>query len=44
MEPIVGAKEVVQVGPLVVGRDVTNASKRDFKFSHGGALNMMKGR
>jgi hypothetical protein len=42
MEPVVRAEEVIQVGPLVVGRDVTNASKKDFKFSRGGALRKMK--
>ncbi len=38
MEPVVRAEEVIQVGPLVVGRDVTYGSKKDFKYSSGGSV------
>jgi hypothetical protein len=38
MEPITRAREVVQSGPLVVGRDVTYGSKKDFKYSSGGSV------
>ena len=38
MQPVTRAEEVVQVGPLVVGRDVTYGSKADFKYASGGAV------
>lgn len=38
MEPITRAREVVQSGPLVVGRDVTYGSKKDFRYSSGGSV------
>jgi len=38
MQPVTRADEVVQVGPLVVGRDVTYGSKGDFRYAEGGSV------
>lgn len=38
MQPVTRADEVVQVGPLVVGRDVTYGSKGDFRYADGGEV------
>ena len=38
MQPVTRAEEVVQVGPLVVGRDVTYGSKSDFRYADGGEV------
>jgi hypothetical protein len=43
MEPIVASEEVIQIGPLVLAKNPVYGDKGDFKFAHGGIVNMSKG-
>lgn len=43
MEPIVASEEVIQIGPLVLAKNPVYGDKGDFKFAHGGVVNMSKG-
>ena len=38
MEPILTANEVIQVGPLVLAKNVTRGKAADFKFNKGGMM------
>ncbi len=38
MEPIISANEVLQVGPLVLGKGITKGKSKDFKFKKGGMV------
>ena len=42
-QPILTAKEVVQVGPLVFARDVKRGKASDFTFNKGGVVDMRNG-
>ena len=37
-EPILGAEQVLQVGPLVLAKNPTYGSKKDFKYESGGSV------
>lgn len=37
-EPVLSADEVIQVGPLVLGRGVKKGDPKDFKFKAGGSI------
>jgi hypothetical protein len=40
MEPVHGAEEVIQIGPLVLAKKPTYGKKSEEKYSHGGVLHM----
>ena len=43
MQPILSADEVIQVGPLVLARNVKRGNSSDFAFEEGGVVDMRKG-
>ena len=43
MQPILSADEVIQVGPLVLARNVVRGKASDFAFEEGGVVDMRKG-
>lgn len=44
MEPILGAEEVIQIGPLVLGKKPRYGSKSEEKYAEGGAIGKNVGR
>ena len=40
MEPVHGAEEVIQIGPLVLAKKPTYGKKSEEKYAHGGVLHM----
>lgn len=42
MEPIIGAEEALQIGPLVLAKKPTYGKKEDFKFKSGGKIKKKK--
>ena len=42
MEPVHGAEEVIQIGPLVLAKKPTYGKKSDEKYAQGGVLHMAK--
>ena len=43
MQPILSAGEVIQVGPLVLARNVVRGKSSDFTFNKGGVVDMRNG-
>ena len=43
MQPILSADEVIQVGPLVLARNVKRGNSSDFAFEEGGVVDMRNG-
>ena len=43
MQPILSASEVIQVGPLVLARNVKRGNASDFSFEEGGVVDMRDG-
>lgn len=43
MQPVVASEEVLQIGPLVLAKNPKYGDKGDYKFAHGGVVNMRDG-
>jgi O6-methylguanine-DNA--protein-cysteine methyltransferase len=43
MAPILGAEEVIQIGPLVLAKKPKLGDPKDFPFKHGGEVHMAEG-
>ena len=43
MEPITGAEEALQIGPLVLAKKPVYGKKEDFKFDQGGLVHLANG-